>query len=57
MRVALAYPFDGHAPDDVIDVVGAVGRRLIADGRARPVVDEVPLTPHESNDEKEPSDG
>jgi hypothetical protein len=42
MQVALAYPWtdpDGadHAPDEVVSVAKAVGRRLIRDGRARPV--------------------
>lgn len=35
MRIALAYPYDGHAPNDVIDVDDRTGRRLISDGRAR----------------------
>ena len=35
MRITLAYPHDGHEPDDTIDVDDEVGRRLVHDGRAR----------------------
>ena len=35
MRVQLAYPFDGHAPDDTVEVDDSVGRQLLKDGRAR----------------------
>lgn len=33
--VTLAYPYDGHDPDDTIEVDEAEARQLIADGRAR----------------------
>lgn len=35
MRVTLAYPFDGHEPDETIEVDDSVGRTLIRDGFAR----------------------
>ncbi len=35
MRVVLAYPRDGHAADDVIDVDDETGRVLVQDGFAR----------------------
>lgn len=63
MRVALAWPYDGHAPDEEVDLPPVVARRLIADGRARLVDDppaaatgdqEAPLT---TDPNKEPHDG
>jgi hypothetical protein len=33
--VTLAYPFDGHAPDETVDVPSDVARRLLNDGEAR----------------------
>lgn len=35
MKITLAYPYEGHAPDTTITVDDAVGRRMIRDGRAR----------------------
>jgi hypothetical protein len=35
MRVTLAVPYDGHAPDTTITVDDQVGRQLIRDGWAR----------------------
>jgi hypothetical protein len=35
MKITLAYPYEGHDPDETIDVGSAEGRRLLADGRAR----------------------
>jgi hypothetical protein len=34
--VTLAYPFDGHEPDETVDLPDAEARRLLNDGRARP---------------------
>lgn len=36
MRVDLAYPWQGHQPDDTVEVDDAVGKQLIRDGKARP---------------------
>lgn len=35
MFIALAYPYEGHVPDEVIEVDEATGRRLLRAGRAR----------------------
>lgn len=35
MLVTLAYPFEGHAPDDTVDLPDDVAERLIRDGYAR----------------------
>lgn len=35
MRVTLAYPFEGHDPDETIEVDDAAGRTMIRDGLAR----------------------
>ena len=35
MQITLAYPYDGHAPDETIDVDDQVGKTLIRDGFAR----------------------
>lgn len=35
MRVTLAYPHEGHAPDETIDVPVEQGRQLLYDGLAR----------------------
>lgn len=41
MKIQLAYPFDGHAPDETVDVDEATARRLVRDGLARlPAVEE-----------------
>jgi hypothetical protein len=40
MRVTLAYPWDGHDPDETVEVDNATGRRLLRDGKARPADDE-----------------
>lgn len=41
MRVTLAYPIAGlGGPDETVTVDKQTGRTLIADGRARPAVDE-----------------
>lgn len=34
-RVTLAYPYDGYAPDDTIELPAVEARTLIADGKAR----------------------
>jgi hypothetical protein len=39
VKIQLAYEYDDHAPDDVIDVDDATGRLLIREGRARTVAD------------------
>lgn len=46
MHVTLAYPFEGHDPDETIEVDDPVGQDLIRDGRARPadVAAEEPTT-------------
>lgn len=41
MRVTLGYGWDGHAPDDTIEVPDSVGRRLLREGKARRADDEV----------------
>jgi hypothetical protein len=35
MKVQLAYEYEGHQPDEVVDVDDATGARLIYEGRAR----------------------
>lgn len=35
MRIALAYPYEGAKPDDVIEVSDELGRLLVRDGKAR----------------------
>lgn len=35
MRVTLAYPFDGHSPDETVDLDDATAKRLLRDGFAR----------------------
>lgn len=35
MRVQLAYPFEEHEPDEIIEVSNNLGRRLLNQGRAR----------------------
>lgn len=35
MKITLAYPFEGNAPDTTIEIDAAVGRRMIRDGKAR----------------------
>jgi hypothetical protein len=34
-RITLAYEYEGHEPDETIDVEPDVARRLVHDGRAR----------------------
>lgn len=35
MRVTLAYPYEGHEPDETIEVDDDEGRRLLTTGHAR----------------------
>lgn len=35
MRITLAYPFEGHAPDETIELDDWLARRLLHGGRAR----------------------
>lgn len=35
IRVTLAYPYEGHAPDETIELDDPTARRLIREGRAR----------------------
>ena len=42
MRVTLAYPFQGHKPDETIDVDKRTARTLLRDGRARVAPPEIP---------------
>jgi hypothetical protein len=35
MKVQLAYEYEGHEPDEVVDVDDATASRLIYEGRAR----------------------
>lgn len=35
MLIQLAYPYDGHEPDDTIEVDDQTGRTLVRDGVAR----------------------
>lgn len=39
MRVELAYPYEGHEPDEIIEVDRQTGRNLVSAGRARPAAD------------------
>lgn len=42
MRVALAYRYGDHAPDDVVDLPDDDARRLLSDGQARiPTADDL----------------
>lgn len=44
MRITLAYPYEGHAPDETIDLDDREARRLLSSGRARlpaPELDEL----------------
>lgn len=43
MRVTLAYPYDGHEPDETIDVDDELGRRLVREGRARLALRDAPV--------------
>lgn len=49
MRITLAYPYEGHAPDETIEVDDDVGRQMVRDGVARlpkGATDDVgPMTP------------
>jgi len=36
LKIDLAYPYDGHQPDETIEVDDDVGRQMIRDGYARP---------------------
>ncbi len=43
MRIVLAYPYEGHEPDETVDLEPVEARRLLRAGRARlPVVDDEP---------------
>lgn len=60
MRVTLAYPYEGHAPDETIEVPDPVGAQLIHDGLARtpdgePAGGDTPEHPRGS-DEQEGTD-
>lgn len=35
MKVTLAYEYQGHQPDETIDLPDAEAQRLVGDGRAR----------------------
>lgn len=35
MKITLAYPYEGHDPDDTIDVDEGTARELVNDGKAR----------------------
>lgn len=45
MRVALAYPYDGHPPDAVVDLERRLALRLIGEGRARRAPELEPTAP------------
>lgn len=51
VAVSLAYPYQGHAPGDVIEVTKAEATRLIYNGRARahvgPLPEPIPAPSHE----------
>lgn len=36
MKIELAYPYEGHKPDSVIDIDDDKGAQMIRDGFARP---------------------
>ncbi len=36
MRITLAYPYDGHDPDETIEIDDRRGRAMISNGVARP---------------------
>jgi hypothetical protein len=35
VKITLAYPFEGHAPDETIEIDDVRGRRMVRDGKAR----------------------
>lgn len=35
MKITLAYAYEGHSPDDTVDLPEAEARRLLSDGVAR----------------------
>lgn len=45
MRVTLAYAYDGHWPDETVDLPDGVARRLLFDGRARKPAPDIEATP------------
>jgi hypothetical protein len=49
MKVQLAYEYEGHEPDEVVDVDDATGSRLVHEGKAR-VPDEAPKSKSKSSD-------
>lgn len=51
MRVELAYPYDGHAPDETVELPTDVARSLISDGRARPAK-PIPATSKPQDEEQ-----
>jgi hypothetical protein len=54
LRVTLAYPFQGHAPDDVVDVTAQEARLLLREGRARvapPLSKPIPKPVHKPRTE------
>lgn len=53
MRVQLAYPYQGHRPDEVISVDDRTGRRLLREGRVRPAPE---LEPADEAREQETDD-
>lgn len=53
MKVTLAMPFDGHQPDDTIDVDDVTGRDLLRSGWARTAA-EAPQEPPAVDPDPEP---
>lgn len=48
MRITLAYPWQGHRPDQTLDVDDHVGRDLVRSGRAR-IADEPEPAPRRTS--------
>lgn len=38
MKITLAYPYEGHAPDETIDLPADQARQMVIDGLARPTL-------------------
>lgn len=38
MKIELAYPFEGHAPDETVDLPADQARQMVIDGLARPAL-------------------
>lgn len=58
MRITLAYPIDGiGGPDETVEVDETTGRRLLADGFARPAARRKARSHKARSPRKPPADG